>query len=96
MSHTAQQAADEIDRLRKAVEDWHDSATRAEREVERIRVENDALRKCCTQRSARMQIMRDWMDSNRGIGPPTEWWYFCEERPEAGSWFDADGVPVDA
>lgn len=54
--------------------------------------EIERLRKCCTQRGARMQIMREWLDSPHGIGPPTEWWYFCEERPEAKGWFDEDGV----
>lgn len=63
-------------------------------ECHKLRAQVEALSKCCTQRGARMQIMREWMDSNRGIGPPTEWWYFVEERPEAAKWFDADGVPV--
>ena len=65
-----------------------------QREISQLRAENEALKKCCTQRGARMQIMRDWMDSKLGIGPPTEWWYFIEERPEAAKRFDADGVPI--
>lgn len=36
MSHTSQQAADEIDRLRKAVDDWHDAAVFAERHAESL------------------------------------------------------------
>jgi hypothetical protein len=62
-------------------------------EIERLRAENESLKKCCTQRGARMQIMRDWMDSNLGLGGPSEWWYLVEERPEAAEWFDTDGVP---
>lgn len=54
------------------------------------------LRKLASQRGARMQIIRDWMLLPRGIGPPTEWEYFVEERPDAKAWFDDEGVPVDA
>jgi hypothetical protein len=39
--------------------------------------------------------MRNWMDSNRGLGSPTEWWYFMEDCPGADLWFDEDGVPIE-
>jgi len=102
------EALAEVERLRKSVEDWHDACVRAERNaamsqeesmlhldrIAELEAKVERLQKCCTQRGARMQIMREWLDSNRGLGPPTEWWYFCEERPSAKKWFDADGVPV--
>jgi hypothetical protein len=63
-------------------------------EIERLRLENEALSKCCTQRGARMQIMHDWMTNPTDSGLSTEWEYFLDERPDAEAWFDADGVPV--
>jgi hypothetical protein len=62
---------------------------RKDKEIER-------LRKCCAQRGARMQIMREWMNGTTKRSWHSEWWYFCEERPEARKWFDEHGVPVDA
>lgn len=45
------------------------------------------LRQCCDQRGARLQILREAMRE-------TDWLHFCDDRPEAHTWFDADGVPV--
>jgi hypothetical protein len=84
----------EIDRLRAEYDDALQTITDMQSKFEAVSAENEVLKKCCTQRGARMQIMRDWMDSKRGIGPPAEWWYFLEERPDAAKWFDADGVPI--
>jgi hypothetical protein len=63
-----------------------------ENEIGQLRRELERVNKCCTQRGARMQIMREWMLLPRGLGPPTEWEYFTEERPESKQWFDADGA----
>ena len=50
-------------------------------------IENDRLRKCCLQREARLQALREWMRE-------TDWLNFCAEHPEATKWFDSDDVPV--
>jgi len=50
----------------------------------------DALAKCCTQRGARMQIMREILTAQ--VGPSIE---DGDYYPEIASWFDEDGVPVD-
>ena len=46
----------------------------------------ELAKRCCTQRSARLQIMREHMLS-------TDWHKFVLDRPEAEDWFDEDGVP---
>lgn len=84
------------ERLNKEKEAAWDSAEYNARRAEAAEKENERLRKCCTQRGARMQIMREWMEQQTGLGGPGEWWYFCEERPAAADWFDKDGVPIDA
>ena len=72
---------------RRAAED-------AAKVVYQLRAEVDKWKALATRRGARMQIIRDWLDTPNMLGSPSEWWYFCEERPEAETWFDADGVPV--
>jgi hypothetical protein len=44
---------------------------------------------------ARAQVMREWMLDRElgGADAAIAWWAFVEERPEAGDWFDDDGVP---
>jgi hypothetical protein len=44
------------------------------------------LQKCCTQRGARLQILRAAMLEE-------DWERACVVRPEMKDWFDADGVP---
>jgi hypothetical protein len=56
--------------------------------LDQIRAEMDLLRKCCSQRGARMQVLRDCF-------PETLWERACIERPEMRTWFDRDGVPRD-
>jgi hypothetical protein len=88
---------DEIERLQERLMAEQSESIMSRELLDEARAENERLRKCCTQRGARMQIMREWLGSDRRVsGPPTEWWYFCAERPEAIKWFDDDGVPVDA
>lgn len=50
-------------------------------------IENERLRKCCSQRGARLQVLREWMRED-------SWKAFCFFHPEAREWFDDDGVPV--
>lgn len=50
------------------------------------------LRECCSQRGARMQIMKWWMESNGDIINDV-WPVFVEHNPGAEDWFDSDGVP---
>lgn len=82
---------DEVARLRKAAEDWHDIAMRVERE-------NRRLQKLATQRGARMQIMREWMHGQpaSGLNPGTILDDFEDARPESAEWFYGNGVPIDA
>ena len=49
-------------------------------------VECDRLRRCCVQRGARLQIIRDMMRE-------TDWLHMVSDRPEMEDWFDEDGVP---
>jgi len=56
-----------------------------------LRAENERLAKCCTQRGARMQIMRDWMRTY----PPysfryTTLWDEFAAYKDALPWFDAE------
>lgn len=44
------------------------------------------LRRCCAQRGARLEILKEWMSIR-------EWAEFITENPEAEDWFDEDGVP---
>ena len=46
----------------------------------------EMAKRCCTQRSARLQILREHMRS-------TDWHAFVLDRPEAEDWFDENGVP---
>ena len=54
--------------------------------IEEMREEVLRLRKCCTQRGARMQIMRE-------LFREIDWHHACQDRPEMREWFDEDGVP---
>lgn len=59
-----------------------------------LKEENERLSKCCTQRGARMQIMREFIKRNvitDSFGRDK----LINECPEAAGWFDADGVPVE-
>ena len=58
--------------------------------------EIERLREQVTQRGARMQVMREWMDSGvelMGAGAWPVWYGFLEDHPEAAEWFDEEGVP---
>lgn len=68
MSHTAQMAADEVDRLRSAVEDWHDMAGRAERE-------RDEAVNQLTRRISQMHEQRVSIDAYRAL-----WHEACEQN----------------
>lgn len=45
-----------------------------------------ALQKCCSQRTARLQILREAFTDN-------DWKEYCEYHPPAADWFDSNGVP---
>lgn len=49
--------------------------------------EINRLNACCAQRGARLQVLRESLSD-------ADWTRFCQDRPEAARWFDADGVPV--
>ena len=53
------------------------------------------LEKCCTQRGARMQLMRNWMMINDHEDSTMSCWeVFCyDKEDEPSGWFHADGVP---
>lgn len=65
-------------------------------EIDRLRAKVKALSKCCTQRGARMQIMRDFLVKIDEPHMDMGWRRFVADynHPEAAGWFDADGVPV--
>jgi len=65
-------------------------------EIRRLTAENKRLAECCTQRGARMQIMREWMDNYEAgsLWTGSVWDALAEIR-DADKWFDEDGVPVD-
>ncbi len=50
-----------------------------------------------TQRGARMQIMREWMQQysyeKSNFFDNSCWHDFMKAHPEAADWFDEDGVP---
>jgi hypothetical protein len=52
------------------------------------RRELDVLRKRCSQRGARMQLLREHI-----IRHPVEWQLFRIKHPDADGWFDSDGSP---
>ena len=68
-------------------------AERLEQTIRELRQENEQLKKCCTQRGARMQIMREWINRHPQYMPWTNWDAFLYQRQEAEDWFDNDGVP---
>jgi len=59
--------------------------------------ENERLAKCCTQRGARMQIMREYLVKIDEPHMDYGWKGFTADynHPEAAAWFDANGVPND-
>ena len=65
----------EVENLRREVETLRRDVARAE-----------DLRKCCSQRGARMQIMRSYF---RGV----DWDHAVLDYPDMNDWFDEDGVP---
>ena len=64
---------------------------------EKIRIHEavEKLEKCCTQRGARMQRMKEWMDVNDHEDSDKSCWeiFLYDECDEPESWFDKDGVP---
>lgn len=66
----------------------------SERDKAEQRIE--ALERESTQRGARMQIMRDWMEETPERLWGDLWQMFLGEHPNSDyqDWFDADGVPV--
>jgi len=80
--------------LNRMLSEWNDpQGARTMSDAEEL---IDALAKCCTQRGARMQIMREWMRTY----PPytfryTTLWDEFAARKDALPWFNEDGVPVD-
>jgi len=53
----------------------------------------EELEKCCTQRGARMQLLKKFMESRTTNGIDSVWVVYCKIRSNAESWFDDDGVP---
>ena len=55
----------------------------------------DKVQQCCTQRGARMQRMKEWMDVNDHEDSDKSCWeiFLYDECDEPESWFDKDGVP---
>ena len=56
--------------------------------------EIERLAKCCTQRGAREQLLKEFMESRTTNGVDSMWTIYCKINPDAKSWFDGDGVPV--
>ena len=77
----ADDAADEIERLRQGEK-------AADAEIERLRSE-------LTKWKARAQVMREWMDCEQidVAGAPYAWDEFVNDKPEAAAWFDEEGAP---
>lgn len=72
------------------------SVSSASAEIRRLQEENQRLRDAVTKRSARMQIMRDWLLGMETWPPETEgnaWEDFLVHYHDAKGWFDEDGVP---
>lgn len=68
----------------------------AERRMTELEAENERLAECCTQRGARMQIMREWMDNfEAGSLWTGSVWDALSEIRDSDLWFDADGVPLE-
>lgn len=66
------------------------------KEIAALKQEIWDLQKCCGQRGARMQIMREWlagMESGSLWEGDDAWEALVEARPEAADWFDDRGVP---
>jgi hypothetical protein len=82
------------ERILRELEYDQRNAAMSQEESAQILAENERLAKCCTQRGARMQIMRDWLAYPSQ--PSDGWERFVTANPSAGQWFDSDGVPVGA
>jgi len=55
--------------------------------------ENARLQQCCTQRGARMQILKEWMDEQIDYKSGASMWdMFWESMMDDEAWFK-DGVP---
>ena len=64
------------------------------RRIEKLEAKLAEANKKGTQRGARLQIMREWMELYRcDADYLTIWDRLIGERPEAKDWFDDDGVP---
>ena len=86
--------AEEIERLRDENEhigvalvnsDPFKTMWEQEQEIERLRQQ-------VTQRGARMQLLWQYLTQYTG-GSAALWRDFLRNKPQAASWFDADGVP---
>ena len=67
------------------------------RSHERMYKQLEHYKRLATQRGERMQIMYDYISTPRiDDGRKSEWDFLMMDHPEAGAWFDKDGVPVDA
>ena len=52
------------------------------------------LEQCCTQRGARMQLMKEFMEKSIDyVTGEYVWEAFCHVNPEHADWFDDDGFP---
>lgn len=67
-----------------------------ENEISQMRREIEQLSRCCSQRGARMQIMREFMrgQPTAGLNPHSVLDVFEYYRPESIKGFDSEGVPV--
>ena len=101
MNKICQDNQKQITRLSKRVVELEAEVERLQAEIRTLRnagvnlqEENDQLRKCCTQRGARMQIMKEWMENFEAgsLWTGSVWDALCEIR-DSDVWFDADGVP---
>ena len=62
--------------------------------IAELEAENEKLKKCCSQRGARMQILKEFMDENIDYkSGATMYEMFCESNKYFRDWFDKDGVP---
>ena len=67
---------------------WQEWNGRASVRNEGLEDTLEKANRLATQRGARMQMLKTWIDMNK------KWESFLIHMPEAADWFDADGVPV--
>ena len=61
--------------------------------IAELEAENEKLKKCCSQRGARMQLMMEFLESRRCNSSHSYWVQYCSLTDGAYDWFDKDGVP---